>query len=324
MKRKNLAALLLAALLALSLTACSGGDERGAASGGEEGSSSAVQTDPAGESEPSSSEASDPEMAAPTTMDEAAEYFRQALLTGNLTGIQTITAYNGYEDWADVTFDSIEYQTIAQDFESSRYQFTFTVSQSDCPTFPEGTFQRVVAVGTNYMLSDHPIVTMLYDDTSTYYELFPYDMEQTGYPAYAQVSRFVSFMGNIEFASTSALSDEQLAEYAMLMIFDDYGGERELFSVSEVNAMVETLFGISGFDASQTKFYDAEAGGCKMLGRGGNTYYTMTAPATNEDGPWVLDMTFYSDPLCTVKEKTVRYTLEENGSHLRFISAVAL
>ena len=81
---------------------------------------------------------------------------------------------------------------------------------------------------------------------------------------------------------------------------------------------------ISGFDASQTKFYDAEAGGCKMLGRGGNTYYTMTAPATNEDGPWVLDMTFYSDPLCTVKEKTVRYTLEENGSHLRFISAVAV
>ena len=61
-----------------------------------------------------------------------------------------------------------------------------------------------------------------------------------------------------------------------------------------------------------------------MLGRGGNTYYTMTAPATNEDGPWVLDMTFYSDPLCTVKEKTVRYTLEENGSHLRFVSAVAV
>ena len=108
MKRKNLAALLLAALMALSLTACSGGDERGAASGGEEGSSSAVQTDPAGESEPSSSGASDPEMTAPTTMDEAAEYFRQALLTGNLTGIQTITAYDGYEDWADVTFDSIE------------------------------------------------------------------------------------------------------------------------------------------------------------------------------------------------------------------------
>ena len=31
-------------IVALSLTACSGGDERGAASGGEEGSSSAVQT----------------------------------------------------------------------------------------------------------------------------------------------------------------------------------------------------------------------------------------------------------------------------------------
>ena len=55
----------------------------------------------------------------PTTADEAAEYFKQALLAGNVDAIQKVTSCI-YEDWDDVTFDSIEYQTIAQDPVSSR------------------------------------------------------------------------------------------------------------------------------------------------------------------------------------------------------------
>ena len=84
----------------------------------------------------------------PTTADEAAEYFKQALLAGNVDAIEKITGYR-YEDWGNVTFDDIRYQTIAQDPMSSRYQFTFTVSQSGSETFPTGTYERIVEVNAS-------------------------------------------------------------------------------------------------------------------------------------------------------------------------------
>lgn len=107
-------------------------------------------------------------------------------------------------------------------------------------------------------------------------------MEQPGYDVYSQMKRFVDFMGNMTFASPSELTEEQMVEYAMVTIFDDYNGERELYSVDEVSKMVETLFGVSGVDASKTKFYNEEEGGCEMLGRGGMWYYTWTSPAVQD------------------------------------------
>lgn len=318
MNKKRFLALLLAGVLSVSLTACSGGEDRGSSSTAENSSSSSTE-------EPSSgSESSKPEgftLDTPTTADEAAEYFKQALLAGNAEAIQKITGY-AYEDWDDVVFDSIEYQTIAQDPVSSRYQFTFTVSQSDCETFPTGTFERVVEVTNTTEYSDTPVVTMLYDKSWNYYELFPYDMEQPGYDVYNQVSLFVNFMGNMAFASPSELTEEQMVEYAMITIFNDYGGERELYSVDEVNKMVDTLFGVS-VDASKTKFYNADEGGCEMLGRGGMWYYAWTSPAVQDasTGRYTVDVTFYSDALKTIREKSMRYTLEANGDHYRFISA---
>lgn len=70
--------------------------------------------------------------------------------------------------------------------------------------------------------SETPVVTMLYDKSWNYYELFPYDMEQPGYDVYSQMKRFVDFMGNMTFASPSELTEEQMVEYAMVTIFDDY------------------------------------------------------------------------------------------------------
>ena len=318
MNQKSWFALLLAGILSVSLTACSSGSDR---SGSTESSGSEPVSQQDSESQ-SSTAVTDFSLSTPTTADEAAEYFKQALLAGNTGAIREITGYE-YTDWADTVFDSIEYQTIAQDFASSRYQFTFTVSQSSSSTFPTGTYQRVAEVTNVTTISDHPMVTMLYQEGSNYYELFPYDMEQTGYEAYSQVHNFVGFMGNITFGSPSELTDEQMTEYAMLTIFNDYAGERELFSVKEVNEMVQTLFGAT-VDASQTRFYNAEEGGCEMVGRGGISYYTMTAPASYDESTkrYTLDMNFYTDPLCTVREKTIRYTLEKNGNHLKFISAV--
>ena len=320
MNKKRFLALFLAGVLSLSLTACSGGDDRGSSSAAEN-SSSGTAEEPSSGNESSKAEA-DFTLDTPTTADEAAEYFKQALLAGNAEAIQKITGY-AYEDWDDVVFDSIEYQTIAQDPVSSRYQFTFTVSRSDCETFPTGTFERVVEISSSSAFSETPAATMLYDKNWNYYELFPYDMEQPGYDVYDQVKLFVNFMGNMAFASPSELTEEQMVEYAMITIFNDYGGERELYSVDEVQKMVETLFGVTGVDPTQTKFYNADEGGCEMLGRGGMWYYAWTSPAVQDasTGLYTLDMTFYTDALKTIKEKSMRYTLEANGEHYRFISA---
>ena len=250
MNKKRFLTLLLAGVLSLGLTACSGGDERGSSSTGDQSSSSTAEEPSSGTENSSKLEGFT--LDTPTTADEAAEYFKQALLAGNAGAIQKITGY-AYEDWDDVTFDSIEYQTIAQDPVSSRYQFTFTVSQSDCETFPTGTYERIVEVTNVTDYSETPVVTMLYDKSWNYYELFPYDMEQPGYDVYSQMKRFVDFMGNMTFSSPSELTEEQMVEYAMVTIFDDYNGERELYSVDEVSKMVETLFGVSGVDASKTK-----------------------------------------------------------------------
>lgn len=323
MNKKRFLTLLLAGVLSLGLTACSGGDERGSSSTGDQSSSSTAEEPSSGTE--NSSKVEGFTLDTPTTADEAAEYFKQALLAGNVDAIQKVTSCI-YEDWDDVTFDSIEYQTIAQDPVSSRYQFTFTVSQSDCETFPTGTYERIVEVTNVTDYSETPVVTMLYDKSWNYYELFPYDMEQPGYDVYSQMKRFVDFMGNMTFSSPSELTEEQMVEYAMVTIFDDYNGERELYSVDEVSKMVETLFGVSGVDASKTKFYNEEEGGCEMLGRGGMWYYTWTSPAVQDasTGRYTLDITFYSDPLRTIKEKSMRYTLEPNGDHYKFISAVEI
>lgn len=319
MNKKRFLALLLAGVLSLGLTACSSGADRGGSSTAENSSTSSTEEPSSGGE---SSKAENFALPAPTTADEAAEYFKQALLAGSAEAIQKITGY-AYEDWDDVVFDSIEYQTIAQDPVSSRYQFTFTVSQSGCEAFPTGTYERIAEVSSATEYSDTPVVTMLYDKSWNYYELFPYDMEQPGYDVYNQVKMFVNFMGNMAFASPSELTEEQMVEYAMITIFNDYGGERELYSVDEVGKMVETLFGVSGVDASKTRFYNAEEGGCEMMGRGGMWHHVWTSPAAQgaSTGRYTLDMTFYSDALKTIPEKSMRYTLEANGDHYRFISA---
>ena len=219
MNKKRFLTLLLAGVLSLGLTACSGGDERGSSSTGDQRSSSTAEEPSSGTE--NSSKVEGFTLDTPTTADEAAEYFKQALLAGNVDAIQKVTSCT-YEDWDDVTFDSIEYQTIAQDPVSSRYQFTFTVSQSDCETFPTGTYERIVEVTNVTDYSETPVVTMLYDKSWNYYELFPYDMEQPGYDVYSQMKRFVDFMGNMAFASPSELTEEQMVEYAMVTIFDDY------------------------------------------------------------------------------------------------------
>ena len=323
MNKTTFLALLLAAALTLSLAACSGGEERGQTVSGTDSSSQTGEDTGSSAAEENEPERNDPAMTPPTTQDEAAKYFRQALLTGNLTGIQYITGYDGYEDWAEVQFGDIEYQTIAQDFESARYAFTFHVLESSCDAFPAGSFQRIVTVGYP-AYSDHLGVTMFYDENSSYYELFPYDMEQTGYAAYSQVSNFVGFMNTTEFATTAEIPTDELAEYAMILLSREYDGQREQFSASEVNEMVNKVFGISGFDATASKFYSAEDSACELLGRGGTAVYTTTPIADYDagSGTYTLDMTFYHDPLCTVKDRTVRYTLRQNGDVLQFVSAV--
>ncbi len=323
MNHKRFLTLLLAGVLALSLTACSGGEERGSSSTAENSSSSTAAGPSSGAE--SGSKAEGFSLDTPTTADEAAEYFKQALLAGNVDAIEKITGYR-YEDWGNVTFDDIRCQTIAQDPMRSRYQFTFTVSQSGSETFPTGTYERIVEVnasGTEF--ASYPAVTMLYDKSWNYYELFPYDMEQPGYPVYNQVSQYIGFMGSEPFASAADLPVEEMVEYAMITIFGDYSGERELYSVSEVNTRVRELFGAE-VDAAQTKFYNAEEGGCELLGRGGMWFYTWTSPAKQDaaTGRYTIDVSFYTDALRTLRERTVRYTLEPNGNHFRFISAEEL
>ena len=150
-------------------------------------------------------------------------------------------------------------------------------------------------------------------------------MEQPGYPVYSQVSQYIGFMGSEPFASAADLPVEEMVEYAMITIFGDYSGERELYSVSEVNTRVRELFGAE-VDAAQTKFYNAEEGGCELLGRGGMWFYTWTSPAKQDaaTGRYTIDVNFYTDALRTLRERTVRYTLEPNGNHFRFISAEEL
>lgn len=93
------------------------------------------------------------------------------------------------------------------------------------------------------------------------------------------MSQYIGFMGSEPFASAADLPVEEMVEYAMITIFGDYSGERELYSVSEVNTRVRELFGAE-VDAAQTKFYNAEEGGCELLGRGGMWFYTWTSPAS--------------------------------------------
>ena len=91
MNHKRFLTLLLAGVLALSLTACSGGEERGSSSTAENSSSSTAAELSSGAE--SGSKVEGFSLDTPTTADEAAEYFKQALLAGNGDAIEKITGY---------------------------------------------------------------------------------------------------------------------------------------------------------------------------------------------------------------------------------------
>lgn len=78
MNKKRFLTLLLAGVLSLGLTACSGGDERGSSSTGDQSSSSTAEEPSSGTE--NSSKVEGFTLDTPTTADEAAEYFKQALL----------------------------------------------------------------------------------------------------------------------------------------------------------------------------------------------------------------------------------------------------
>ena len=78
MNKKRFLTLLLAGALSLGLTACSGGDERGSSPTGDQSSSSTAEEPSSGTE--NSSKVEGFTLDTPTTADEAAEYFKQALL----------------------------------------------------------------------------------------------------------------------------------------------------------------------------------------------------------------------------------------------------
>ena len=95
MNKKRFLTLLLAGVLSLGLTACSGGDERGSSSTGDQSSSSTAEEPSSGTE--NSSKVEGFTLDTPTTADEAAEYFKQARLAGNVDAIQKVTSCT-YED----------------------------------------------------------------------------------------------------------------------------------------------------------------------------------------------------------------------------------
>ena len=323
---RKISILLFTALLSAAvLTACSSREQM-QDSGSVQSSSTAQAEQESSSSVPAAP--ADPKLDPWNTPQETAQRFQQALLTHNATALQQLTGAESaevYRPWTEVQFDDISVRTLYEDGQSGRYEFTFAVSKSNVEAFPEGTFKRVVGTGYD-AFGENLIVTMLYDENQFCYEQFPYDMEAFGYEAYQFVNEYQTLMGVQPFSSTAELPAETVAEYCIIMLNKEHNFEREQFSVAEVQQMAQQLFGISGFDGTSTKFYNAEDGVYISIGRGGNSPLVTTQKAVYNEasGTYTLDVTLYNDPLRTQAEKTLRYTLKKTEKGLQFVSAVEI
>ena len=256
---------------------------------------------------------------------KAAEEFLAALVSGDASAVSQAVGFgNDPAVWQKMKVTAAEITAAAEDLDSSGDYTVRLAVEDGAGFFPEGTGDYRMLLSCNEMRWGGETPTLWYfrPASERYLETGWYGAadEKEWAPAQA-VNDFIGWFGQQTFAAPGELPPETLVEYAMIRTRPE--DPEMVFTPQEIGAAVEKYFGIAGFDGRNTKFYSKEKGGYLIWGRGGSFYNTLTPAPRTAAGQSQVDVTLYRDPLCTVKIRTVRYTMAENGDgSWRFVSAL--
>ncbi len=258
---------------------------------------------------------------------KVAEEFLAGIVAGDASAISQAIGYgNNNTVWQQMKVTSAEITAAAEDLDShGDYTVRLTV-EDGAGHFPEGTGDYRLILSTNEMrwVAEQPVAWYFRPASEQYLETSWYDPvdEKEWAPAIA-VSSFIDWFGQQTFATPWELPPETLVEYAMIRTQPE--DPEMVFTPREIDTAIEKIFGITGVDGRGTKFYSKEKKGYLILGRGANFYNTLIPKPRTAAGQSQVDVTLYRDSLCTMKLRTVRYTMAENeDGSWRFVSAVPL
>ena len=256
---------------------------------------------------------------------KAAEEFLATIQSGDVSAISQAIGYgNDTTVWQQMKVTAAEITAAAEDLDSyGDYTVRLTV-EDGAGVFPEGTGDYRLLLSCNEMRwgGDRPIPWYFRPASEQHLETRWSDSldEKEWAPALA-VSDFIGWFGQQIFTTPEELPPETLVEYAMIRTQPE--DPEMVFTPQEIDTAIQRLFGITGFDGKQTKFYSKEKNGYLIWGRGGSFYNTLTPKPKTANGQSQVDVTLYRDPLCTMKLRTVRYTMAENeDGSWRFVSAI--
>ena len=147
------------------------------------------------------------------------------------------------------------------------------------------------------------------------------DLYDRAVPAADAVDRLIGFFGPLSFASPGELGDSRITEY-VLMELENSGDPKPSHTGEEVREEALRLFGLRDFAPSQD-YYRAELDGYSAGGRGFVMANKLSFPGEPEGGREAVEVRCFGDPLQTAAERTLIYTLEEDGAGgWRFVSAL--
>ena len=248
-----------------------------------------------------------------------AEAFLAALRAGDAEALSGLTMGG---DWTGVRASRAEISEVREELDSQGdYIVSLTVTQGGS-VLQAGDAEYRLRVGF-YPFSDQVGPTYFRPAQEEYYNLL--DLAQRDSVPANQVEEFIGMYGAVTFSAPEELPADTITEYAMLLMASQSGEWDRVFTLEEVASQVESSFGIGDFDAKDTKFYSAEMGGCIIWGRGGTSYNMLIEMPVVREGRAVVTVGFFEDILCTVSDKVLTYTLEENpDGSWRFVSVKRL
>ena len=257
---------------------------------------------------------------------KTAQSFASALRLGNTAAIELLAqaAPGTYESWSQMQVNSYELDMLEQEGAYGLFHLTLDIAQSNLEFFPAGRQEYLFTV--NYSLYQGEIgITSIYKAQDAPYSPFYNVANSVEENAAALALNFFNFMGQLEFLSVEDLPEEVILDYAIISLAIEADELPEGFSPQQVNDKIAQLFGVYEFDGKDTYFYDWETGQYLLLGRGGyEGVFRMPQSRLNYvpvAGIFSCEIWFFADPLQTVIESRIIYTMNATENNISFLSA---
>ncbi len=259
-----------------------------------------------------------------------AQSFLDALVAADASAVEALSCAPAgtYAGWGALRVTSAKVEEVLEDLDVQGEYIAALTVEDGAGILEEGQVRYRLKIGmTNalrYVTESGDLTRTLSVDYFQPEALRPYELQAgpgRDNAAADAVDRLIGFFGPLSFASPGELGDSRITEY-VLMELENSGDPKPSHTGEEVREEALRLFGLRDFAPSQD-YYRAELDGYSAGGRGFVMANKLSFPGEPEGGRVAVEVRCFGDPLQTTAERTLIYTLEEDGAGgWRFVSAL--